>query len=124
MFSTQLLTLITCYTLPPTQHHSFFRNLPLYYFRLVTRHIANKMLVVKDKKLVLSICFPGRSFSIEFKLRSPKNRASDGPDKIQLRPYVYFKTHALLDLEVLLNKRHNPHQSQIVPAASPIRCLL
>ena len=24
------LVLITCYTLPPTQHHSFFRNLPLY----------------------------------------------------------------------------------------------
>lgn len=60
----------------------------------------------------------------EFKLRRPKNRASDGPDKIQLRPYMYFKTYALLDLEVLLNKRHTPHQSQIVPAASPIRCLL
>ena len=27
MFQTQLLTL-TCYTLPPTQHHCFFRNLP------------------------------------------------------------------------------------------------
>ena len=26
-FSTHLLTRITCYTLPPTQHHSFFRNL-------------------------------------------------------------------------------------------------
>lgn len=60
----------------------------------------------------------------EFKLRRPKNRASDGPDEIQLRPYMYFKIYALLDLEVLLNKRHTPHQSQIVPAASPIRCLL
>lgn len=60
----------------------------------------------------------------EFKLRRPQNRASDGPDKTQLRPYMYFKTYALLDLEVLLNKRHTPHQSQIVPAASPIRCLL
>lgn len=93
------------------------------------------MLVVKDKKLVLSNKNNSYVFLVEvqlkekldmreFKLRRPKNRASDGPDKIQLRPYMYFKTYALLDLEVLLNKRHTPHQSQIVPAASPIRCLL
>lgn len=94
------------------------------------------MLVVKDKKLVLSNKSNSYVFLVEvfqlkekldmheFKLRRPKNRASDGPDKIQLRPYMYFKTYALLDLEVLLNKRHTPHQSQIVPAASPIRCLL
>ena len=32
VFNSVVNTWITCYTLLPTQHHSFFRNLPLYLF--------------------------------------------------------------------------------------------